>query len=572
MTSIDVNVDKLDPWEAFAAEGKVERKQWLFERYQSTRRLKLTSVQEGDFVALEDADVGYTIREVKPKDFGYGFFEDPRLDDERNEAFDTWFYAERGKAERGEPAAVRREADRGFWERNVFTLLLPQQSNAENNEETPQAETAIEFLDWLRPGGPWVLSAIVPDGNITTTTAHTTDEAAAFISEHDGKRNLYYSVNPTRRAMSSKAAKIDIARIEYALGDLDPNDGETSEAAKERYLAQLEKEPEVSAAVDSGNGIQCLWRLQEPIELGDPVDGKFSPEDKAKIDDVEARIEAVMLRLGSKAGTQNIDRILRLPGTINLPNAKKLKAGRTACPTKLLWCNGAAYPLSDFPKPDPKQEKASGKEKKNAGSFIDELNDMIINGCGDRFKGDRSKAVWSVINQMLRRGHLVETIEQVLLDRDNGISDHIYDQSDPRKYAERQVAQAVEDIDFSRDDEGHPYATANNIRIALLKMGITLRYDQFADRILIDGLYGFGPVLEDAAVNRFWLSVDRDFHFRPRLSFSTPCCRTLRASTAFIRCVTISMRCSGTASHGSTDGSRPTPMLPTTSTHGRWAL
>ena len=34
-----------------------------------------------------------------------------------------------------------------------------------------------------------------------------------------------------------------------------------------------------------------------------------------------------MLRLGAKAGTQNIDRILRLPGTINLPNAVKAKEG-----------------------------------------------------------------------------------------------------------------------------------------------------------------------------------------------------------------------------------------------------
>ena len=144
---------------------------------------------------------------------------------------------------------------------------------------------------------------------------------------------------------------------------------------------------------------------------------------------------------------------------------------------------------------------------------------MIVNGCGDRFDGDRSKAVWSVINEMLRRGHLVATIEKVLLDRDNGISDHIYDQSDPRKYAERQVAKAVEGIDFSCDDKGQPYATANNIRIALLKMGIMIRYDEFADRILIDGLYGFGPVLDDAAVNRIWLSVDKYFHFSPQTEF-----------------------------------------------------
>ena len=57
-----------------------------------------------------------------------------------------------------------------------------------------------------------------------------------------------------------------------------------------------------------------------------------------------------MLRLGSKAGTQNIDRILRLPGTTNLPNAKKRKKGRVACPTKLLWFDGASYPLDAFPK------------------------------------------------------------------------------------------------------------------------------------------------------------------------------------------------------------------------------
>ena len=43
----------------------------------------------------------------------------------------TWFYAEVAKAERGEVAAVRREADHGFWARNVFTLLLPDRSEAE---------------------------------------------------------------------------------------------------------------------------------------------------------------------------------------------------------------------------------------------------------------------------------------------------------------------------------------------------------------------------------------------------------------------------------------------------------
>ena len=56
-----------------------------------------------------------------------------------------------------------------------------------------------------------------------------------------------------------------------------------------------------------------------------------------------------MEKLGSVAGTQNIDRILRLPGTINLPNKKKAGEGRTACPTRLIKFNGATASWRIFP-------------------------------------------------------------------------------------------------------------------------------------------------------------------------------------------------------------------------------
>ena len=94
--------------------------------------------------------------------------------------------------------------------------------------------------------------------------------------------------------------------------------------------------------------------MRQPIILGKPTwdqkkgELKFSEEDQAKIADVEARTAALMRQLGSVAGTQNIDRILRLPGTTNLPNERKLKVGRTACPAKLVWCDGATCELDDF--------------------------------------------------------------------------------------------------------------------------------------------------------------------------------------------------------------------------------
>ena len=107
---------------------------------------------------------------------------------------------------------------------------------------------------------------------------------------------------------------------------------------------------------------------------------------------------------------------------------------------------------------------------------------------------------------------------QVLLDRNNGVSEHIYDQSKPHEYAARQVEQAIEKIEFICNDKGKILPTVPaNIRIALLKLGVSVRYDQFADRTLLDGLPGYGPALEDAAVNHLWLQFMERLQFSPNL-------------------------------------------------------
>jgi Family of unknown function (DUF5906) len=224
------------------------------------------------------------------------------------------------------------------------------------------AKAAVDFLERLRPGGPWLLSACDPNkdqgdpGAITTTTVRDSAAALTFVRRHNGTKNLYFSVNPTRHALEKKAAKVDIAAIEYALADCDPKSDETSVKAKARYLAELEAfRPRPSAIIDSGNGVQCLWRLEQSITLNTPIwderEKKFvyPKETQARIADVESRIKAAMLRLGAKPGTQNIDRILRLPGTMNLPNRKKRDEGREPCPALLLEFNDTSHPLAAFP-------------------------------------------------------------------------------------------------------------------------------------------------------------------------------------------------------------------------------
>lgn len=279
---------------------------------------------------------------------------------------------------------------------------------------------AVTFLKQLRPA-PWAITGIVPDGRTETISARSAAEVDAFVRRINGKENVYYAVNPPRRAMSVKAKKTDIAAVEFLLADLDPRDGETPDKAKHRYLAKLEDfEPRPSAIVDSGNGLQCLWRLKKPIRLGEPVcctndKGKtvrqFSPEDRELIDDIEARTAAVMRKLGAKTGTQNIDRVLRLPGTINMPNRAKRKAGRVECEAALLWFESTTHALDAFPAEDaPKRARGKADSKSDTGATTDstgeedELFRTIRDGGEQRHGPTRSDAVWWTCMEMLRRG------------------------------------------------------------------------------------------------------------------------------------------------------------------------
>ena len=289
-------------------------------------------------------------------------------------------------------------------------------ASTSNAEPSEAAKVAVAHLKQLRPP-PWSLSAIIPDDKTTlTVVAHCGQDVADFVDTYNGSRNLYYSVNPVRNPINKKAAKTDIAAIEYALGDLDPAEGETSEAAKARYLQALETfEFKPTSAIDSGNGIQCLWKIGA-IPLGEPVvsapdrRGKtkliFRPEDQVKIDDAEARIGALMERLGAKKGTQNIDRIFRLPGTINLPNEKKRKAGRVACPARLIEFNDIAYPLEAFAR-EPEQQREKKKKSSDGGErkLPRELINMLYLS-GDKPAGyqSRSHLLWASSARRYARG------------------------------------------------------------------------------------------------------------------------------------------------------------------------
>ncbi len=72
---------------------------------------------------------------------------------------------------------------------------------------------------------------------------------------------------------------------------------------------------------------------------------------------------------------------------------------------------------------------------------------------------------------------------------------------------------ADDDEEFHRDEDGKIVPSQDNVDLALRKLGIRLRYDEFAGHEIVDGLAGYGPRLDDGAVNRMRFTIDAQFGF-----------------------------------------------------------
>ncbi len=199
---------------------------------------------------------------------------------------------------------------------------------------------AREFLQWHAPNGPWCLTAIKPDTSSIATRTFVPGEEAdldAWVKRHHGTWNLYFHINPVRGRPRKKASKSGIAEVRWLHVDMDPRVGENLDAERERILAALQAyDPSPSAIIDSGGGYWGLWRLREslPAENGG---------------EAEQRNAALASALGGDA-CSDICRIARLPGTINIPDARKRKQGRTEARSRLVEHHvDRVYDASEFP-------------------------------------------------------------------------------------------------------------------------------------------------------------------------------------------------------------------------------
>ncbi|GEM_PF-767144 len=320
---------------------------------------------------------------------------------------------------------------------------------------------AVQFLQGWAPEGPWVLTSIVPDGELTAATFGPGDvvKMRDWIQERQGVENLYFMVNRTFRAMRTKASKADVAATQAYHVDVDPRVGEDAEAERARAFKLLrEYKPAPTVIIDSGGGAQGFWLLEAE------EDNPCEPGDETRHLPTEERNLTIEVALQADA-CHNIDRIMRLPGTVNLPNKKKRDKGRVprlATVVEVDWTR--LY--------KPEQFARTKKAAKDSGAAVtggrapvvlsaslpriesldelgpkvsDRLKAMIVQGTDPEEPGkygSRSEAAWAVICMMVRAGCSDDQIAAVILDPDYKVSAHVLDQPKPHDYAARQIARA----------------------------------------------------------------------------------------------------------------------------------
>jgi hypothetical protein len=309
-----------------------------------------------------------------------------------------------------------------------------------------------------------VLTAIDADeGFIRTRGFGPSDEEAmrSFIAEWRPRRGLYFQVNPDQRSpadIEKKARKEHIASVVALHLDLDVYKGDVprdvARVAAMRTLTEalpLGIPGPPSVLNSSGNGLQAFWLLDQPTS----IDG-----DLGRAEEVERYNRGLAVAFGGDS-TTDVSRILRLPGSINWPNAQKRSRGLTPVLAKPITFDASRrYRLDQFPTADGPvtrpatlgAERAAARIEIGPAVSVQDLDDLkvpdrtkvliAVGAEADHPRAGRSENLFAAICAMLRCGERDEVVLGVITDDRFRISDSVLDKPDAEAHGRHQIRRA----------------------------------------------------------------------------------------------------------------------------------
>jgi hypothetical protein len=309
-------------------------------------------------------------------------------------------------------------------------------------------ETAKQLLDNI--GGFIHLVYIHPNGigisgkDFGSDIEEALDGAAAA---NGNGYNVYWTTNYVRPGLDKKPAKTDIRAARFVHVDIDPpkSGGAFNKVAIAAAMTEIEAPP--SFIIDSGGGLQAFWRLDEPCE---------------NLSSIEA-INTQVRDYFEADACQNIDRLMRLPGSVNYPDKKKQMRGRTPALARFVVPDegicyepqvlAAAFPAAKPTSVEPRTiNLPSGIEPVAIDALglgeLDPVRLAVMSPPGQDRSGDGIAAA----RLMANAGFSDAQIMGVLLNPSHPVSAHFLDQRDSLRAA----ARAIQLVRRDSPPEGEP--------------------------------------------------------------------------------------------------------------------
>jgi hypothetical protein len=398
----------------------------------------------------------------------------------------------------------------------------------------PNPSETREFLDRL-PHAEREHLVVIGDGvrlKGRTFFKQETAEAVGWLSASQGSGNCYFHVNVLREGFSDgKATRDDVVAVRMLHVDID------DVTALER-IRTFGLPPSVT--IFSGGGYQCFWFLDAPsknLELAEALNTRI----------------AEMLG-GDKC--HNLDRVMRVPGTLNVPNRTKRAKGRELALAYVvgdLTDYDLSYALSDVDQ----LIRASRTPARRASLTTDltlaapvSVEDLTLpisdftralirsgddeanpRGGPNPTYPSRSEAVMRAACDLAAANADEALIVGVLIDARNGISASILEKRDPIAYAARQALRAFQFVGegWPQMVKGRATATFGNALVAISRLGVRCEFDEFRNRYRVSGdiLGNFSGELTDDACTVIRHEALVSFGFDPGKEHLRDACLTL---------------------------------------------
>jgi hypothetical protein len=252
--------------------------------------------------------------------------------------------------------------------------------------------------------------------------------------------NIYWTVNQVRPGLNTKPKKSDITAARFVHVDIDPpkTGGAFDKPCIIEALTGLGNGRALppSFIIDSGGGLQAFWRLDAPCE------------NLASIEAINRQVQDYC----DADSCWNIDRLMRVPGTVNHPDARKRARGRVAAlATWAIPDDGVCYEPHALAAAFPPERPRAASNPDTALALPENVDPLTADGLGlsefdpIRFAieqppgHDRSGDGLACARLMANAGHTDAQIMGVLLNADNAVSAHYLGQRDPRRAAARTI-------------------------------------------------------------------------------------------------------------------------------------